>query len=204
MHFAFQLADALCTQRCTSMRIATVNLYMTCTWTGQQTNTCVGPCLKLSHSKAIFEAAATMLHRPCSCHLQDGKLHFQQHGTLLLQVWVRDVLEAQQVLDYRTGQRFKKSEVHTLWDIHQHHAASDHPLQSSQPGLIRKCMLAAEEPACLGQLQWLNIYCIAYRQTCCIAYRQSFCIAYRQTCYIAYRQTCCIHAEHRQQHEVSM
>ena len=45
----------------------------------------------------------------------------------LLQVWVRDVLEAQQVLDYRTGQRFKKSEVPILC-IYQHCANCDHLL----------------------------------------------------------------------------
>ncbi len=75
----------------------------------------------------MYEAATTMLHRSYSCHLQDGKLHFQQHAALLLQVWVRDVLEAQQVLDYRTGQRFKKSEVPTLY-IYQHCANCDHLL----------------------------------------------------------------------------
>ena len=32
--------------------IATVNLYMICTWTRQQTDTCVGPCLKQSHFKS--------------------------------------------------------------------------------------------------------------------------------------------------------
>ena len=85
----------------------------------------------------MFEAAVTMLHRPCSCLLQDGKLHFQQHATILLQVWVRDVLEAQQVLDYRTGQRFKKSEVPTLLVNYQHH---DYTLHSLQPGMISKCM----------------------------------------------------------------
>ena len=30
------------------------------------------------------------------------------------QVWVRDVLEAQQVLDYQTGRRYSKLQVHTL------------------------------------------------------------------------------------------
>ena len=29
------------------------------------------------------------------------------------QVWVRDVLEAQQVLDYQTGRRYSKLQVHT-------------------------------------------------------------------------------------------
>lgn len=33
---------------------------------------------------------------------------------MLVQVWVRDVLEAQQVLDYQTGQRFCKLQVYTL------------------------------------------------------------------------------------------
>ena len=98
----------------------------------------------------MVEAAVTMLHRPCSCLLQDGKLHFQQHATILLQVWVRDVLEAQQVLDYRTGQRFKKSEVPTLLVNYQHH---DYTLHSLQPGMISKCMLAAGEQACSRQLQ---------------------------------------------------
>ena len=75
-----------------------------------------------------------------------------RYATNLLQVWVRDVLEAQQ-MEYRTGQRFKNSEVPTLLDTYQHCAICDHPLQSSQPGLIRKCMLAAGEPASLGQFQ---------------------------------------------------
>lgn len=30
---------------------------------------------------------------------------------MALQVWVRDVLEAQQVLDYQTGQRYCKLQV---------------------------------------------------------------------------------------------
>ena len=29
-----------------------------------------------------------------------------------MQVWVRDILEAQQVLDQKTGHRYPKSEVH--------------------------------------------------------------------------------------------
>ena len=33
---------------------------------------------------------------------------------MLLQVWVRDVLEAQHVLDYQTGRRYSKLQVHTL------------------------------------------------------------------------------------------
>ncbi len=122
-------------------------------------------CLKQSHARTMLGAVATWLHRPYTCHLQDGKLHFQQHAINVLQVWVRDVLEAQQVLDYRTGQRFKKSEVPTLLDIFQHRASCDYPVQSLQPGMTCKCMLAAGEPACLRQLQWLNICCIAYRQT---------------------------------------
>ena len=28
-----------------------------------------------------------------------------------MQVWVRDVLEAQQLLDYQTGERYSKAEV---------------------------------------------------------------------------------------------
>lgn len=30
---------------------------------------------------------------------------------MMLQVWVRDVLEAQQVLDFQTGQRYSKLQV---------------------------------------------------------------------------------------------
>lgn len=80
---------------------------------------CKPPVFGLAHSShiqiTIFEPAATD-HTAVTCKIQSCV--FSTHATSVLQVWVRDVLEAQQVLDYRTGQRSKKSEVATFLHIH--------------------------------------------------------------------------------------
>ncbi|KAL0055738.1 hypothetical protein WJX82_003952 [Trebouxia sp. C0006] len=67
----------------------------------------VRPGLSLAGCMVI---SAVVPEGPCKHMALDSN----QLSSRSLEVWVRDVLEAQQVLDYRTGQRFKKSEAFPL------------------------------------------------------------------------------------------
>ncbi|DBA73804.1 TPA: hypothetical protein ACH3X2_009772 [Trebouxia sp. C0005] len=67
----------------------------------------VRPGLSLAGCMVI---SAVVPEGPCKHMALDSN----QLSSRSLEVWVRDVLEAQQVLDYRTGQRSKKSEAFPL------------------------------------------------------------------------------------------
>ena len=66
----------------------------------------------MARTAAVLERTAAVLGRAVVLSNSDRPCILST--CVLLQAWVRDVLEAQNVLDYQTGRRYSKLQVHTL------------------------------------------------------------------------------------------